>query len=59
MGETGNAYKILVGKPEGKRTPKTMRRWEDNRVQNGSGAHPASYPMGTKGSFVGVKAAGA
>jgi hypothetical protein len=28
-------------------------------VQNGSGAHPASYPMGTKGSFPGSKAAGA
>jgi hypothetical protein len=27
-------------------------------VQNGSGAHPASYPMGTRGSFPGVKAAG-
>jgi hypothetical protein len=27
-------------------------------VQNGSGAHPASYPMGTKGSFPGGKAAG-
>jgi hypothetical protein len=26
-----------------------------HHVQNGSGAHPASYPMGTKGSFpVGV-----
>jgi hypothetical protein len=25
------------------------------RVQNGSGAHPASYPMGTRGSFPGVK----
>jgi hypothetical protein len=24
-------------------------------VQNGSGAHPASYPMGTRGSFPGVK----
>jgi hypothetical protein len=24
-------------------------------VQNGSGAHPASYPMGTRGSFLGVK----
>jgi hypothetical protein len=24
-------------------------------VQNGSGAHPASYPMGTRGSFSGVK----
>jgi hypothetical protein len=30
-----------------------------HRVQNGSGAHPASYPMGTRGSFTGDKAAGA
>jgi hypothetical protein len=28
-------------------------------VQIGSGAHPASYPMGTRGSFRGGKAAGA
>jgi hypothetical protein len=28
-------------------------------VQNGSGAHPASYPMGTRSSFPGCKAAGA
>jgi hypothetical protein len=28
-------------------------------VQNGSGAHPASYPMGTRVSFPGGKAAGA
>jgi hypothetical protein len=27
-------------------------------VQNGSGAHPASYPMGTRGSFRGGKVAG-
>jgi hypothetical protein len=27
-------------------------------VQNSSGAHPASYPMGTRGSFPGGKAAG-
>jgi hypothetical protein len=27
--------------------------------QNGSGAYPASYPMGTRGSFPGGKAAGA
>jgi hypothetical protein len=26
-------------------------------VQNGSGAHPASYPVGTRGSFPGGKAA--
>jgi hypothetical protein len=29
-----------------------------HRVQHGSGAHPASYPMGTRGSFPGRKAAG-
>jgi hypothetical protein len=28
-----------------------------HRVQTGSGAHPASYPMGTGGSFRGGKAA--
>jgi hypothetical protein len=30
-----------------------------HRIQNGSGAHSASYPMGTRGSFPGGKAAGA
>jgi hypothetical protein len=30
-----------------------------HRVQNGSGVHPASYPMGTRGSSPGDKAAGA
>jgi hypothetical protein len=30
-----------------------------HRVQNGSGAHLASYPMGTRESFPGGKAAGA
>jgi hypothetical protein len=30
-----------------------------HRVQNGSGSHPASYPMGAGGSFPGGKAAGA
>jgi len=29
-----------------------------HRVQNGSGAHPVSYPMDTRGSFLGVKRAG-
>jgi hypothetical protein len=29
-----------------------------HRVQNGSGAHPASYPMGTRDSFPAGKAAG-
>jgi hypothetical protein len=30
-----------------------------HRVQNGSGAHIASYPVGTGGSFPGGKATGA
>jgi hypothetical protein len=30
-----------------------------HRVQNGSGAQPASYPMYTRGSFFGAKTAGA
>jgi hypothetical protein len=31
MGETRNAYKILVGKPEGKRSlGRPRRRWVDN-----------------------------
>jgi hypothetical protein len=30
-----------------------------HRIHNGSGAHPASYPMGTRGSFLGSEAAGA
>jgi hypothetical protein len=30
-----------------------------HRIQKGSGAHPASYPVGTGGSFPGDKAAGA
>jgi hypothetical protein len=29
-----------------------------HRVQNGSGAHPACYPLVTRGSFPGGKAAG-
>jgi hypothetical protein len=30
-----------------------------HHVQTSSGAHPASYPMGTRGSFPGGEAAGA
>jgi hypothetical protein len=30
-----------------------------HRVYTDSGAHLASYPMGTRGSFIGGKAAGA
>jgi hypothetical protein len=35
MGETRNAYKILVGKPEGKRRlGRPRRRWEHNIKMN-------------------------
>jgi len=30
-----------------------------HHIQNGSGAHPASYPIGTRVSFAGGKPAGA
>jgi hypothetical protein len=30
-----------------------------HRIQTGSGSNPASYPIGTGGSYLGVKAAGA
>jgi hypothetical protein len=30
-----------------------------HRLQDGSGVHPATYPMGAKGCFSGGKAAGA
>jgi hypothetical protein len=31
MGERGSIYRVLVGKPEGKRPPgRPRRRWEDN-----------------------------
>jgi hypothetical protein len=31
MGERRDEYKVLVGKPEGKRPPeRTRRRWQDN-----------------------------
>jgi hypothetical protein len=35
MGEKRNAYRTLVGKPEGKRPlGRSMRRWEDNIKMN-------------------------
>jgi hypothetical protein len=46
----------------GSRDQFPARAWNfslHHRVQNGSGDHPASYPMGTGGAFPGVKAAGA
>jgi hypothetical protein len=31
---------------------------QQHRVQNGSGTHPASYPVGTRGHFPGIKRPG-
>jgi hypothetical protein len=39
--------------------PGTVNFSLHHRVQTGSGAHPASYPMGTRGSVPGGKVAGA
>jgi hypothetical protein len=51
---------VLDNRGSGVRFPAGAGNFSLNhRVQNGSGAHPASYPMGTRGSFLGGKAAGA
>jgi hypothetical protein len=41
------------------RVPVWSRMFTLNSVHTGSGAHPASYPKGTGGSFPGGKATGA
>jgi hypothetical protein len=41
------------------RLPAEAGNFSHDGVQNGSGAHPVSYPMDTRGSFPGGKAAGA
>jgi hypothetical protein len=43
----------------GVRFPAGLGIFFHHRVQNGSGAQPASYPMVTRGTFSGGKAAGA
>jgi hypothetical protein len=43
----------------GVRVPAVAGNFFHHRVQNGSGAHPASYLMGTRDSFPGGRAAGA
>jgi hypothetical protein len=48
----------LDDRGSGVRFPSGAGNFSLHRVQNGSGAHPASYPMGTGGSFPGGKAAG-
>jgi hypothetical protein len=50
----------LDGRGSRVRFPEGARNFSlHHRVQNGSGAHTASYPMGTRGSYPGGKAAGA
>jgi hypothetical protein len=41
------------------RVPLGSRIFSSHIIQTGFGTHPASYPMGTRSSFPGVKAAGA
>jgi hypothetical protein len=44
---------IRAGRPKGRSSIRSML----HVVQTGSGAHPASYPMGTESSVPGGKAA--
>jgi hypothetical protein len=53
-------YRWAMGWMIGVRVPAGAGNFSPHhRVQTGSGAHPASYPMGTTSSFPGNKAAGA
>jgi hypothetical protein len=60
---SGHSYSALLGLVFG--TPLSVREFRvrvsilNHRVQTGSGAHPASYPMGTGDSLPGGKEAGA
>jgi hypothetical protein len=42
----------------GFRFPAGAGNFSRHCIQSGSGAHPVSYPMGTRGSFPGVKRPG-
>jgi hypothetical protein len=48
----------LYDRGVGVRVPVRSRISLPHVVQTGSGAHPASYPMGTEGTFPGGNAAG-
>jgi hypothetical protein len=49
----------LDDRGSGVRFPERSRNFSPrHRIQNGSGAHPTSNPMSTRGSFPGDKAAG-
>jgi hypothetical protein len=51
-------YSAGLGDGSGVREPAGVGSFTlHHRDQTGSGAHPASYPMGTRGSFLGAKAA--
>jgi hypothetical protein len=51
---------MMMMDDRGVRVPIGARNfYPHRRVQTGSVAHPTSYPMGTRGSFPGGKAAGA
>jgi len=43
----------------GDRIPAGAGNYFHHRIQTGSGIPPASYPMGIRGCFPGLKAAGA
>jgi hypothetical protein len=64
MGEMRNAYKVLVGKPEGKRPfERDTRTWEHNtrmnlKINRVEGVDWINLTKGTGGSFPGVKRPG-
>jgi hypothetical protein len=63
MSDKFNALDIsftkVISSPNNNNNNNNNKQNSNHRVQNGSGAHAASYPMGTRGSFLGDKAAGA
>jgi hypothetical protein len=53
------ATSLRTGRPRFDSRPGAENVSLCHRVQTGPGAHPVSYPMGTRGSFLGSKATGA
>jgi len=59
MGERRGAYRVLVGKPEGKRLPgRPRRRWEDNFKMDlqdvGCGGHGLDRSGSGQGQVAGI-----
>jgi hypothetical protein len=52
--ETSVSYRITTRSHKSEDRDLSLHRPVHHRVQNGSGAHPASYPMGTRSSSLGV-----